>query len=196
MGGFGPHAGPVPLVRSVPRGRPSLFALLAATALLMAGCSSSGGVDTEPVELASGTPSPVVSAGAADETGVILAAYREFFARQAEISMAPKEQRKALLEPFTTDPALQRVLGGMFAAEELGEVGYGSPVVNPEVERIEGDSATVHDCQDGRNAGRKNRDSGKITTRGIRDAKVIATLKRGDDGRWRMATIESPDEPC
>jgi hypothetical protein len=149
------------------------------------------------VPLAGTTSSPTVSAGpttevsptTTDPTTAILSAYREFFARQAEISMAPAAQRKSMLEPFTTNPALQRVLGGMFAADGFGEVGYGAPVVHPEVERIDGDTATVRDCQDGRNAGRKKRSSGKITTHGVRAAKVIATLRRGADGRWRMATI-------
>ena len=170
--------------------------LTAATAVLAAGCSSSGGVNTEAPDPVAAAATPSTSPTPVDDTAAILAAYREFFARQTEISMAPKEQRKALLEPFTTNPALQRVLGGMFAAEEYGEVGYGAPIVNPEVQRVDGDTATVHDCQDGRKAGRKKRGSGKITTRGIKDAKVVATLKRGEDGRWRMATIESPDEPC
>lgn len=173
--------------------RPTLIAVVAG-AVALGGCGSSDQPRTEAFEppVVSSSPSPTPPS----ETEAILAAYREFFARQAEISMAPKEQRKALLEPFTTNPALQRVLGGMFAAEEHGEVGYGAPIVNPEVQRVDGDTATVHDCQDGRKAGREKRDSGKITTRGIKEAKVVATLERGDDGRWRMATIESPDEPC
>jgi hypothetical protein len=162
----------------------------------VAGCSSDGGVETElPIAAATG-PSPSVTSSTASDEAEILAAYREFFARQAEISLAPKEQRRVLLEPFTTDPALNRVLRGMFAAEELGEVGYGQPVVNPTVTEIDGDTATIIDCQDGENAGRKKRSGGKITTRGMANTKVVATAERGPDDRWRMATFDYPEEPC
>jgi hypothetical protein len=160
----------------------------------VAACSSGGDVNTEGSVAASAVLTPTPSAEA--EEAAILAAYREFFARQTEISMAPKEQRRVLLEPFTTDPALERVLRGMFAAEEIGEVGYGEPTINPVVQDIDGDTATVTDCQDGRDAGRKKRGSGKITTRGMKSTKVVATAERGSDGRWRMATFAYPEESC
>lgn len=172
---------------------------VATTALALvavAGCSSDGGVDTEVPLAASTQASPSATPTSASDEDAILAAYREFFARQAEISLAPKEQRRVLLEPFTTDPALNRVLRGMFAAEEFGEVGYGGPVVDPSVESIDGDTATIVDCQDGENAGRKKRSNGKITTRGMEDTKVVATAERGPDDRWRMATFDYPDESC
>ncbi|MGQ0631587.1 MAG: hypothetical protein ACT4P1_11125 [Sporichthyaceae bacterium] len=171
----------------------SAIAVLAVVSV--AGCGSSDQPKSEAFEPATVTSSPSPTPTASQDEA-ILAAYREFFARQTEISLASKDDRRALLEPFTTNPALQRVLGGMFAAEEIGEVGYGAPVVDPSVQSIDGDRATVRDCQDGRNAGRKKRADGKITTRGIKATKVVATLARGADGRWRMATIEYPEEAC
>ncbi len=168
-----------------------------ATALAVAGvaaCSSGGGVNTEQPVAATATASATPTAEA-DEVA-ILAAYREFFARQTEISMAPKEERRVLLEPFTTDPALERVLRGMFAAEEFGEVGYGEPVVNPVVQHIEADTATITDCQDTSMAGRKKRDGGKVTTRGTKQAQVTTTAKRGRDGQWRIATVDYRDDKC
>ncbi len=168
-----------------------------ATALALAGvaaCSSGGGVNTEvPVAAnASVTATPTTEA----DEAAILAAYREFFARQTEISMAPKEQRRLLLEPFTVDPALERVLRGMLAAEEIGEVGYGAPEVNPEVDRVDGDEATVLDCQDTREFGRKKVSGGELTTRGIKHATVVVTMKRGADGAWRVASVDYPEKPC
>lgn len=189
----------VPPSRGIPCLRPTgrLFtaAGLALVLGLAGGCGSDGDVDLDNASAPAST-SPTSSPTVDPDETAILAAYREFFARQTEISMAPKEQRRVLLEPFTTNPALERVLRGMFAAEELGEVGYGEPVVDPEVETIDGDTATVTDCQDGRNAGRKKRDGDKITTRGMKDTKVVATAERGDDGQWRMATFAYPEEPC
>lgn len=166
------------------------------TLVTVAGCSSDGGVATEPPIAADAGPSPTATASATSDETEILAAYREFFARQTEISLAPKEQRRVLLEPFTTDPALNRVLRGMFAADEIGEVGYGEPVVNPTVKEIDGDTATITDCQDTSMAGRKNRSNGKITTRGTAEARAEVTAERGDDGRWRIATVDYQDDQC
>ncbi|MBA3745288.1 MAG: hypothetical protein H0X00_20590 [Sporichthya sp.] len=168
-----------------------------ATALVLggvAGCSSGGGVDAE-VPVAASASVTATPTAESDEAA-ILVAYREFFARQTEISMAPKEQRRVLLEPFTADPALERVLRGMFAAEEIGEVGYGTPEVDPAVDSVDGDEATVLDCQDTRKFGRKEVSGGEFTTRGIKHAKVVATMKRGADGAWRVASVGYPEEPC
>lgn len=168
-----------------------------ATALVLAGvaaCSSGGGVDSESPVSASVTATSTPTANA--DEAAILAAYREFFARQTEISMASKEQRRVLLEPFTADPALERVLRGMFAADEIGEVGYGEPVVDPTVQSVDGDTATVADCQDTRKFGRKKVSDGKLTTRGIKAAKVVATMHRGADGAWRVSKVDYPEERC
>ena len=142
----------------------------------------------------SATPSSTASAPSDEDA--ILVAYREFFARQTEISLAPKEERRVLLEPFTTDPALDRVLGGMFAAEELGEVGYGVPKVDPSVEHVNGDKATVTDCQDTSKTGRKKKSTGKITTRGLDGDNVETQMRRDADGVWRVASVDYVDDPC
>lgn len=168
-------------------------AVLAVAAV--SGCGSSEQPKMEVFDPAAVTSSPTPSP-TTSETDAIVAAYREFFARQTEISAAPKEQRRSLLEPFTVDPALNRVLRGMFAAEDIGEVGYGTPVLAPSVEKIDGDSATVTDCQDTSESGRKKLDGGKITTRGVKNAKAVVTLKRGPEGRWRVSTVAYPDERC
>ena len=166
------------------------------TLVTVAGRSSDGGVETElPIAAATG-PSPSVTSSTASDEAEILAAYREFFARQAEISLAPKEQRRVLLEPFTTDPALERVLRGMFAADQIGEVGYGEPIVNPSVQSVDGDTATVTDCQDTSKTGRKKRATGKVTTRGLKRDNVSTTMLRGEDGVWRVSAVDYVDQSC
>ncbi len=167
-------------------------------AIGVAACGSGGGVKTEsPVAVSatvSATPTSTPTAGT--DEAAILVAYREFFARQTEISMAPKEQRRVLLEPFTADPTLERVLRGMFAADEIGEVGYGEPVVDPQVTKVAGDTATVTDCQDTSKTGRKKRSTGKVTTRGLDRDNVSTTMLRGGDGAWRVSAVDYLDEPC
>jgi hypothetical protein len=175
--------------------------LAAGVSLSLGGCGSSRAVNTEPVPVITETPSPTATSSptaspTADPTPAILSAYREFFARQSEISAAPKEARQALLAPFTTDPELNRVLRGMFAAEGFGEVGYGSPVVNPAVAKVDGDTATITDCQDTSEFGQKKKANGKITQHGIKRANVLAKVKRGPDGTWRISFVDYPDNPC
>lgn len=172
--------------------RRTAFAAGIALVTSVAACSSGGGVNTEAPVAATATITPSTDVNEA----AILAAYREFFALQTEISMAAKEQRRSLLEPFTTDPTLERVLRGMFAAEELGEVGYGEPVVDPQVQAVNGDTATVTDCQDTSETGRKKRSTGKVTTRGIDRDNVSTTMLRGADGVWRVSAVDYVDEPC
>lgn len=180
--------------RAAARRRPWLFAAVAG-ALFLSGCGSSDQpkLDALGGPAVTASPLPTAATSAAD---AILAAYREFFARQTEISLADRDERRALLESIATEPALGRVLRGMFAADEIDEVGYGSAVVNPSVTSIDGDTATITDCQDTSKSGRKKRSDGKITTRGTPEAQVEATAKRGGDGKWRVATVDYRGAKC
>jgi hypothetical protein len=176
--------------------------------MALAGCGSAPAVRTEPVPplptVASTGPSaestvepqPTSTPTPTDESAAVLAAYREFFDRQTEISAAPADQRRAMLQPFTTEPELSRVLGGMLATQQLGQVGYGTSVLHPRVSRIDGDQATVTDCQDNSKVGRKKIDGGKLTTRGLARDNTEATLRRGADGAWRVAAVTYPNAPC
>lgn len=161
----------------------------------VAGCGTADQPKTEAFEppAVTASPSPTPTASEAD---AILAAYREFFARQTEISAAPKEQRRALLEPFTADPALNRVLRGMFAAEQIGEIGYGTPTLDPVVAEVNGDSAKVTDCQDTSETGRKKRKTGAVTTRGLARDNTVTSMKRGTDGSWRVTFVDYLDKGC
>lgn len=163
-----------------------------------AGCNSRGDVDLDPAAGPSARPTATsTQAGvAASEEDAILAAYREFFAAQTRISEAPAAERREMLEPLATDPALSRVLRGMLAADDADEVGYGKEVIDPQVTRVDGDEAEIADCQDTSGAGRKKRSSGKVITRGTPEADVEATMQRGADGTWRIATVEYKDDEC
>lgn len=175
------------------RSRRVLPAAISAAVLALVGCSSDNGVQTEdPAATVAMTP----TRSAASEQEAILAAYRAFFDAQTGISEAPAAERRAMLEPLATDPALSRVLRGMLAADDAGEVGYGKEVIDPRVTRVDGDEAEIADCQDTSTAGRKNRSTGKVITRGTPEADVEATMQRGADGTWRVATVDYKDDEC
>jgi hypothetical protein len=171
-------------------------ALAAATGMLMAGCSSSGDVNTEAPDPVAAAATPSASATLVDETAAILAAYRQFFDRQTEISMAPVADRRALLEAFTTDPALSSVLTGMRSATDNGEVGYGTGTLSPRVARLAGDTATVEDCQDNSKTGQKKVKSDQITTRGTEHDFAVTTMRRGTDGAWRVSSVRYAGTSC
>lgn len=175
---------------------------IAITLLGLAGCNSDRKVDTEEPVAAAATITPSASSTPSttptppDEDDAILDVYRAFFAAQTEISLAPAGERRSMLEPLAMDPLLSRVLGGMFAADHYKEVGYGTAKVDPAVASVDGDEASIKDCQDTSDSGRKNRETGKIVTKGTPEAKVVATARRGTDGTWRLATVEYRDDQC
>jgi hypothetical protein len=180
--------------------RPTAAAAVVALLLVLSvgGCTNADGVIRETPTPATSATRSLSSASPTPTTGEerILAQYRAFFNIQASASGSPEAQRRAMLEPYATDPALSRVLRGMHTSDKLGQVGYGQAVVRPSVTKIDGRVAWVGDCQDTSASGRKERATGKVVTRGTKQAKVAATLKRGPDGVWRVATVDYQGDRC
>jgi len=123
---------------------------------LSAGCNTADGVNTE-------TPTPgttttaVSSPTPTTDEQRVLAQYAAFWKILTPTSEAPESQRREMLARYATDPELTRALGGMRGADRLGEVLYGEVVPRPTVTKIEGDSASIRDCQNASNAGRRDR---------------------------------------
>jgi hypothetical protein len=162
--------------------------------LLASGCTNAGGVirETPTVGTTTGAASPLSSPPptATSEASRILAQYRAFWKTEATAAHVPAAEREAILRPYATEPLLSRVLRGMRASDSLGQVGYGEVVPRPTITKIERGTASIRDCQDASNAGRKERDTGRIVTRGTSRDLAVATLKRGPDGVWRVATVD------
>jgi hypothetical protein len=163
-------------------------------AVLAAGCTNAGGVirDTPTAGTTTGAASPLTSPSptATSEASRILAQYRAFWNIEASAAQAPAAEREALLRPYATEPLLSRVLRGMSASDNLGQVAYGEVVPHPIITKIERGVASIRDCQDASKAGRKERDTGRIVTRGTSRDLAVATVKRGPDGVWRVATVD------
>jgi hypothetical protein len=162
----------------------------------VAGCNNADGVLRETPSPGTTRTSPAVSATPTTEQERILAQYRGYWAALSPASEAPVAQRKGILEPYATDPALSTALRGIRAAENLGQVYYGVIATHPEITKLTGGDASVRDCQDASKAGRKERDTGKIVTRGTTHDLALVTLKRGSDGVWRVATVDYPGGAC
>ena len=96
-----------------------------------------------------------------------------------------------MLRKVAAEPELTRVLGGIAAAQHVGEVFYGDDLVRPQIVRVTGMKATLRDCADTSQHGRLKVATGKRVTVGYKNDLAIVTMIRGGDGFWRVATVES-----
>ena len=92
---------------------------------------------------------------------------------------------------LAVDPEYTTLLSTIKATRDVGEVGYGSDVVRPDLQSVVGGVATLVDCQDTSNAGRMKITTGEKVTKGHKNDLVQVTMKRGADGIWRVATLAS-----
>jgi len=173
----------------------ALCALAASVALV--GCDDESGLALERPEptpsTAGSAPSPLTAASTPER---VLAQYEGFWSVVVPVADAPKERRRAMLEPYATDPALGRILRGVLAQEAYGRSTYGKYVLHPKAPEIAGAVATVQDCQDTSQAGQKDRKTGERLTKGVKNNPVVVTMKRSKDGVWRVATVEYVDGEC
>lgn len=190
-----------------PAARGARVTAVLTVALAVAGCSSASGVDAQ----GSVTPEPTATTGMATsntsdpvrsaspsattavtlESGDILNQYKAFFASLTPLSKATYSARLAVMQRLATDPELTRVMGGMAASTQAGEVFYGEDMVRPMIVSVVGDVATIADCQDTSSHGREKLATGEKVTVGVKNTLANVTMKRGGDGVWRVATIEN-----
>ena len=179
-------------------------------ALALTGCSRGSGVDASGGPLPSATPVTTPSASSSASPGpqttptspsspsisalttsAILTQYRAFFAALTPASKATPAVRYAMLQKVAAEPELTRLLGGIAAAEHVGEVFYGEDLVRPQIIRVTSVNATLRDCADTSQHGRLKVATGKRVTVGYKNDLAIVTMMRGGDGVWRVATVES-----
>lgn len=165
-------------------------AVLAAGAAL-AGCSNDSGVHVQTFPTASPTVAVSSSVTPLPEESQILAQYRAFFGVLTPASKATPTSRFAMLRKVAIEPALSRVLGGMAAAQHVGEVFYGDDILRPVLKLVDGLSATVTDCQDTSGVGRMKVATGKKVTVGVKNTLATVVMKRGSDGVWRVSMVEN-----
>jgi hypothetical protein len=169
---------------------------------LLVGCRGEPANDARPVPTSVAASGPTATAtGTPGRSTVpvadqVLAQYTAFWTVITPASRAPAARRRAILAPYATDPELSRLLRGLVAAEAVGEGQYGAEVPRARVTSVRGDTAAVIDCQDASNAGKLSLETGKKLTRGVARNPVNATLRRGTDGRWRVATVEFTRGEC
>jgi len=113
------------------------------------------------------------------------------------LSKIEASARYDALKKLATDPELTRVLGGLAASTQAGEIGYGDTVVRPQITALNGSAAELSDCQDTSAHGRMKASTGQKLTVGRKNDLAKVTMKRGDDGFWRVATVDyAPAGSC
>lgn len=199
------HCGPK-AKRSAPRQLLTAVAFVA-SALIVAGCSSSGSspqlgdpVPSTPAATSTG-PSPTVSSSSPATGSVrsqILAQYQAFWRALPGASRAAASHRRALLSKYTASPELGSLLAGMARQDREGKVIYGfdKPHAVVSTLALSQGVAVVTDCQDSSQSGVARRTSGRRLTVGVKRNHVVSTMHRGADGAWRVSFVAYPKTPC
>ena len=186
-----------------PAARGAVMAAALTVALMLAGCNSAGTVDARGPVTPAPTATPTTHAPDAKpssslsgttaitpESANILRQYKAFFASLTPLSKASNSARFAAMQKLATDPELTRVLGGLAASTQAGEVLYGALVLRPKIQSRNATSATIVDCQDTSGHGRMVAATGRKVTVGLVNDLAKVTLARGPDRIWRVATVE------
>ena len=99
-------------------------------------------------------------------------------------------QSQVHLEPVATGAQFEQTNGAIKANFLAGEETVGSPVLNPEVDSIEGDTAVVHDCQDTSGVRTQKIDWGRGCSRIGRNPSSVETTLQKVDGTWKVSATE------
>ncbi|MCI0686030.1 MAG: hypothetical protein L0Y54_02155 [Sporichthyaceae bacterium] len=167
--------------------------------LASAGCGYGRG-DLEPGPLPA-NPAPAAQVGTSPAAAVtpeaaVLAQYRALLGSLAPLSRAPVLERPALVDKLAVPPARSSIMAALAQADLAGEVFYGTPASRQPQVVVSGSTATVRDCQDTSQNGRKRLDSGRITAHGVAHDPAVLTFELGTDGVWRVATVSYPGGSC
>lgn len=166
----------------------ALLALLAVLAGLTA-CGSSSHPGTIP------SPTATVSQDASALAAVV-GAYDALWPAGQRAEAAPEADRQAILTPVATSTQLATMLDGIAALRAADRRTWGQVVLHPYDVQVNGDTATVQDCQNDSRAGQMNASTGQRLTHGGPAVHLQATLRRGADGAWRVARIVQVSQPC
>lgn len=171
------------------------------TALLTAGCGGHRTTVTLPSEpesapLSSPSISTTPSRQTADDT--VASAYKAFLAAANRAITAPPQQARSILQDYATGDFLEFQIRQVAVHQQAHEEPWGKSIVHITQLRIDGSTATIHDCQDDSMAGLADRRTHLLIdkSRGRANQNLIATMMRGDDGKWRVTGLRLHQSVC
>lgn len=141
---------------------------------------------TDSVESTSTTDSP--------SDADVLAAYRGFWDAYLEAG-DPMDPAHPALERYASGASLARVRESFAEHFSNGEVIRGSVELSPEVEQLDGETATVRDCYLDRTHLFDTATGEQVDPPGDATFEVVATLVL-EDGAWKVSTLDKVADGC
>jgi hypothetical protein len=175
--------------------RRHLLTLILVAPMLLMGCAVTSGTSLPVRSPTSVAPSTTPTMSMKDAA---IQAYSAFTVAADKAALLPDDQARALLARYAEGRYLDQHLKGIRELRAQGQEPWGRVVVHVANAKVVKDIATVQDCQDQSQAGLADRVSHKLLagTLGGRDVALVATLRRGGDGRWRLFNLVQLDTPC
>ncbi|GAA2779271.1 hypothetical protein [Crossiella cryophila] len=155
--------------------------------LLASACTPKNSAVPQPKPPQTSSASPPSTSS--DPSSSIRSAYQEFWQVAGTIDKQPESEWQSRMSTVAADPQLRRTVQGLGLLREQAVVLYGSTTARITSVELDGDRATVQDCQDGSKAGQADAKTGKPKTVGVERNPVTATMQRGTDGRWRVSDV-------
>ena len=142
---------------------------------------------------------PTISAAEAADRSAAEAQWTTYWEVYAALPHTPEEQWDALLAPVAVEPMITNAKNDARSIRDEGNDTYGTvghrftwtdPIDSS-------DTAVLHDCNDGSQAGAFETATGNKVTVGVPRQNTMGTLVRGTDGTWRVsAAYIVKDTPC
>lgn len=132
----------------------------------------------------------------ASERDAVVAAYKDFWVRLRHLEDQPKSEWEDYLGEVAVDPQLRISLQATGFQLEQGVTLYGEVITRITDVDIDGDEATVEDCQDTSKTGQADAETGERKTVGVERAPTRARMERSDAGEWKVAEVTHPDGEC
>jgi hypothetical protein len=182
--------------RSVPPGsrpgrRLALGPLTMSSAIMcvfLAGC----GVSSAP----SSNPSSTEASASNEVANEVKIAYMHFWSVTNDIDVNDSAAWRLALQTVAVEPQLSRMVNNLDSLKSRGIAVYGKNVEYVKKIELNGDLATVSDCQDASKSGQADARTGERKTVGIPRNPVSARMQRSPKGNWMVAEISFPRGTC
>ena len=132
----------------------------------------------------------------ADDRDAASDGYRRFWVVAYTLDAHPVTEWSSRLGTVATEPLLPKLLDALRAQRASGIREYGRVLPRLVTVEIQGDVATIFDCQDASGAGEAQTDTGLPKTVGNARTPIAASMRRGPDGEWRVSEAKELDRSC
>lgn len=162
-------------------------------ALLLTGCANHDDAVALPSPAGPGNSLP---SSPASESEAVTRSYTDFIALLDRADSLPDYSRGQRLSALMAEPQLSRVLKRIEQLKNDHLTSYGQVIVHVKSIQLDGDEATLRDCQDSSSAGLENTDTHKKVSRGVKKGNTKALMVKGPDGNWRVSKYIVLGEGC